>query len=258
MTLIPPLFADAASVPRRQEYKYFVPVSRLEYLRERFLRYMEHDPFCRAAERHAYSVRSIYLDTAAYRFYFEKIHGLKVRKKIRVRCYGETGTDASAFMEIKHKLNLFSYKDRAEIPYDYVSDVVDDAAIGPSLAASLNGHRPALEKFINHVVRLNLMPSVLVTYEREALVGVHEPDVRVTFDLNVRSLPQPDWRDMFREAHLRRVTDPWFILEIKFRNPLPFWMRQILRDYGLRRQAISKYCWGIDAWRFTEDVMGPY
>ena len=44
-----------------------------------------------------------------------------------------------------------------------------------------------LVKYIYLLKRLNLEPKALITYKREALQGLDDPRLRVTFDMNVRS-----------------------------------------------------------------------
>lgn len=242
---------------KRKEYKYYVPLERYMALRERFLNYMEHDPFCKDRPDNIYSVRSIYFDTPGLLFYYEKIDGQKIRKKLRVRSYNLQGEVDAAFLEIKRKIKNVIYKDRAGIPIGQTANLTNGARLSFYRDKPSIPEIAAMNKFVYLVKRLDLQPTVLITYEREALVGIDESNLRVTFDLNVRSFPDPSIDDLYREADLRTIADPWFILEIKFYGVMPLWTREIIYDFGLRKQAISKYCHGLDAWRPCEDVPGP-
>ena len=242
---------------KRKEYKYYVPIGRLEQLRERTLMHMEHDDFCKRRPSGHYSVRSIYFDTRRRLFYFEKLDGVKIRKKLRVRCYDAREDNPAAFLEIKRKYKNTIFKERAGVPITQTPNLTNGAHLTLSDEEPTYLQQAALDKFVYLIKRLNLEPTVLVTYEREAFRGIEEPDLRVTFDLNVRSYVTPDIDDLFREEDLRTFADPWFILEVKFYGKLPFWIRQMIRDLRLRRQSISKYCWGIDAWTPRVDVPGP-
>jgi hypothetical protein len=64
----------------KYEFKYIVPVSLLDELREAIRPYVDYDPFAAVMENHEYTVRSIYFDTARFDYYFEKIDGYKIRK----------------------------------------------------------------------------------------------------------------------------------------------------------------------------------
>ena len=85
----------------RFELKYLVPRSQLEAIREELTGRMEPDPH---AGPSGYGVWSVYYDTAQLRFYREKIEGLKFRRKLRIRRYGEAlgelSTDGPVSVEI--------------------------------------------------------------------------------------------------------------------------------------------------------------
>lgn len=194
-------------------------------------------------------VRSIYLDTSNLLFYYEKIDGQEYRKKLRVRVYDQLHEDSIAFLEIKRKLEDTIVKERALIDWPEAYKLGNGANI--KLArdkGETHAGRITRDRFIYLTKRLNLSPKALITYEREAFVDEENPDLRITFDLNVRSYYQPSFDQMFEERDLRSFTDPFFILEVKFSTVLPLWVREILRDYRLHQQSISKYCLGLETW----------
>ena len=234
---------------RRLEYKYFVPYEGLDPLRRRFLINMQHDAFARTMEQFRYTVRSIYLDTPRFLFYQEKIQGVKNRKKLRVRTYNTPIPDAVAFLEIKRKYTNVICKDRVSTSLSDVPRFLDEGECAPLLKED---HTPldveALQKFALYVNKLNLRPVVLVSYEREALEGLDDKRLRVTFDLNVRSYPYPDLDEIYREDDMNTINDRCFILEIKFDEWMPWWVRRIVSDFNLRQQPLSKYCEGLDRW----------
>jgi len=242
---------------KRKEYKYYVPVERNADLRERMLSHMEHDSFCKLKHNRMYSVRSIYFDTPGMLFYYEKIDGQKLRKKLRVRSYDARGEHEAAFLEIKRKIDNIIYKERAGVPIGQAANLTNGARLSLLRDKPSIPEQAALSKFVYLTKRLHLNPTVLITYEREAFVGLDDPNVRITFDCNLRSYNNPNIDDLFREEDLRTIAEPWFILEIKFYGRMPLWTRSIVREFGLRKQAISKYCNGLDVWRPSEDVAGP-
>ncbi len=231
----------------RKELKFYVPSQKIGPLRNYILRYMEYDPFCIGRPNMLYSVRSIYFDTPHYLFFFEKIGGIDKRKKLRIRTYNEPNEFAPAFLEIKNKFTDNIFKERAKVPLMNITEVLDgfDNETGENVSTA---SRKALNKFIFLVHGLNLIPRVLISYEREAFVGLDDPDVRITFDIDVRSYPNPSLDDFFREADLITISDPYFILEIKFFNRMPIWTRQLVSTFGLQQESISKYCNGLEAW----------
>jgi len=233
----------------RREYKYHIGYEKLSALRKSFLPFMRHDAFCAERSDQQYTVRSIYFDTHNLQFYNEKKMGIKIRKKLHIRVYDFPAKCHQAFLEIKNKREDTIFKERASIPGEHLAYF----AHNPHLLlkdnnGSANGGK-AIEKFIYFLYRLSLEPLVLVVYEREALTGLDDPSLRVTFDLNVRSYANPLVEEIFREEDLIEIDDKEFILEIKTYGKLPLWVRNIVRDYNLRLEAISKYCDGVDAGR---------
>jgi SPX domain protein involved in polyphosphate accumulation len=234
---------------RRKEYKYCIPVHELEPLRDRFLMHMVHDPFCDGKPDKCYSIRSIYFDTTHLRFYHEKAEGLKIRKKLRVRAYDERGENSAAFLEIKRKFGDEILKERARVPLEQAPNLLNGARINLMGNENNSREKSSLDNFIYLVKSLNLIPTLLVTYEREALFGKENPGFRVTFDHKIRSFPNPGIDELFREQDLKTYVDPFSVVEIKFSGQMPVWVREILRDYKLRQQSVSKYCLGLDAWK---------
>ncbi len=209
---------------------------------------MQHDDFSRKMPDRRYTVRSIYYDTRNFLFYYEKIQGLKTRKKLRIRTYNQPSNSSVGFFEIKRKFGSVIYKERMYVPLEQVTAVMDGDAGQEFIYKLPQLDRTVLGKFLLYYHKLLLEPKVLVTYEREALQGLDDQRLRVTFDLNVRSYAYPQWGDIFREADMQTINDQCFILEIKFDEWMPFWVRRIVSDYDLHNQSISKYCEGLENW----------
>jgi len=230
----------------RLEYKYKIPVSKLDLLRKRISAFVE--PDLQYHENSEYSVKSIYFDTSQLRFYNEKIEGLKDRRKIRIRWYNELNSQSVLFLEIKKKVINFISKNRAPVfannYNDFLSEKVNsdfvldgygcDNAIGDS------------EKFIHYLSSLSLRPIILIVYEREAFFSKFDNRLRITLDKNLR-YSFPDFFDMMvSEENFRYPMPIYFIMEIKFSNGFPKWLQQIISEFEILRTAISKYTICID------------
>jgi SPX domain protein involved in polyphosphate accumulation len=108
----------------KYEFKYIVPVSLMDELRDAIKPYVELDPYAAAMENHQYTVRSIYFDTAHFDYYYEKIDGYKIRKKIRIRGYNEKIGDSTVFMEIKRKFKEPIEKDREKLTFEVMKRLI--------------------------------------------------------------------------------------------------------------------------------------
>jgi len=80
----------------------------MEALRADILPHVNADP--NMGENREYTVRSIYYDSPAMDSYNEKIEGVKVRQKFRIRGYDSEEESQELFLEIKNKYNNFISK----------------------------------------------------------------------------------------------------------------------------------------------------
>ena len=99
----------------RYEIKYLAEERDVPRLREALAAHMAADEFSPVG---GYPVTSLYYDTRNLRFYWEKIEGLRFRRKLRVRLYGRPSeaTDATpVYVEIKQRVNRVTQKRRIQL-----------------------------------------------------------------------------------------------------------------------------------------------
>ncbi|MCC6395642.1 MAG: polyphosphate polymerase domain-containing protein [Bacteroidetes bacterium] len=228
----------------RLEFKYRVPVACLDRLRADVLRYLEPDPFAAARPNHEYTVRSVYLDSPDYGCYYEKLDGVRTRKKFRVRGYNEGGPGSQVFLEIKRKEENFIAKDRAMMPFSSLHEVLSDRLNTEKSVRELHTQRGP---FFYYYQLRRLEPKVLVVYDREPFECKFGSQLRVTFDKDLRSKVVTDTSRLFEVEGFRRQNAREFILEVKFYQVLPQWIKHVLEKYDLTRTAVSKYTSALDA-----------
>lgn len=233
----------------RYELKFRLPVALQTDLRRIAAPYMNLDPHALDRPQRRYTVRSIYFDSEDLLFYYDKLDSVKIRKKLRIRCYDRPEDAAPVFLEIKRKRGRRGYKERIAVPPNDLGRALKNDR---DLLAGLSfPERKLIERFNSIVTVKHLRPVVLVTYEREPMVGTDDNRIRMTFDQNIRSLIDPSIDQLFAEEPLRQFEEREFVLELKFDERMPRWMAQLMRDLDLRSHSYSKYCHGIDAWRHT-------
>lgn len=238
----------------RYEYKYIVHESKLESLREMVLPFVNLDEFIETSGNNQYSVRSVYFDTPRFDFYFEKIDGIKNRKKVRLRGYDKESADNTVFLEIKRKYEIPIVKYRAPIKFVDAIDMFKNTMINGHILKNdkfPKGYENS-QRFFFQVFSKNLRPVVLITYEREAYLSKFDKTVRVTFDKNLRSRAYPAIENIYSEDRLKRSLHNHFILEIKFNNHFPHWMSPVVARLGLHKQSASKYVISIDENRMVD------
>jgi SPX domain protein involved in polyphosphate accumulation len=227
---------------RRFEWKYRVPAELVSELTEALQPRTDADSHCVVSMDGAYPVRSLYYDTADLRFYHEKKDGVKVRRKLRVRNYG----DDLYFLEIKRKINKKVVKERVSLPRSEVSGALDGVDPAVVMLGRPDGDLQTLERFRFNMRSLGLIPTVLIAYRRRAWVGRLEPHLRITLDSDLRCHTQPVQDAIFEEIELRPFEERC-VLELKFDGRPPRWLMDLMSELQLKRESYSKYCEGIDS-----------
>ncbi len=227
----------------RFEYKFLVHNELRDTLRAELQPFVTPDNFVCAKAEKEYTVRSIYFDTRRFDFYHEKLEGLKVRKKLRLRGYDRREDRSVVFLEIKKKIGDHGFKHRAQLYYNDVEELFRSQNVERFL---LPGGDPARAqedagRFFYHVQRQALLPVVLITYDREAFQGKLESGLRITFDKRLRYRVYPGLEHLYEERDLQFVAPHHFILEIKFQSGFSTWLQAILKRHLLQRSGFSKY-----------------
>ncbi|RDG38592.1 polyphosphate polymerase domain-containing protein [Streptomyces corynorhini] len=228
----------------RYELKYLVPVDLAAAIRDELAERMDRDAHSPVG---GYGVWSLYYDTPQLRFYWEKIEGLKFRRKLRIRHYGDlTGVtdDAPVCVEIKQRVNRVTQKRRITLPYATARELVD----GRRLIDHAAKERAFVEEVLELVVRLDLRPMVITGYQREALVGRdQDTGLRVTFDRRVRGRDR-DF-DFTAEGAENRYTLPphLTVMEVKVNERTPYWITDLAARRDLNLVRVSKYVQSVEA-----------
>lgn len=227
----------------RYEYKYLVPNDKLEELRYAIAPFFRVDEYAADRNFQEYIVRSIYYDTPKLDDYRDKIEGLKIRKKIRIRAYNEPCPDNLVFLEVKRKYENHISKNRAPLLFSNLEEVLTSVEF-QNLLLKKRGYINTSDdaaKFFFHFRNKSSHSIVLVVYEREAFFSKFDSTLRVTFDKNLRSLPFPSIDDIYKNENLKPAMHGHFILEIKFYDGFPTWLQKILGGFNFQRKAVSKY-----------------
>lgn len=234
----------------RAELKYLFPVEMAPGIREFILNNAEADPFAARMPEYTYTVRSIYYDTRWLDFFHEKMDGEPYRKKLRVRSYNEYDPGKPAFLEIKRRHLNRIIKERVAVPLSQVETIHTKLVIPEAISGGSVPVRNALRKYIYNLSNLDLRPTALIVYEREAYMGLIDPGERATIDKNVRGCMYPELDDLFREQDLVPVISDNYILELKFDRFMPKWMCRLVKEFQLRNESVAKYCQGVS--RYVE------
>jgi hypothetical protein len=233
----------------RLEYKYLVSNNRLETLRDRILPYMDYDKYAQMRPEKEYVVRSIYFDSPNFDFYYEKLAGLQMRKKVRIRGYNELHARSLLFLEIKRKYESFISKNRATVLVNHAKELFQTGNIEKYVRTkhSLDGSIEDAKKFFYYLYHDSLKPVILILYNREAFWGKFNKNLRITFDKQLRSEPWVSIDDLFTDRYLKPAMRSHFIFEVKFYGGVPNWLMDIIKELNAQRLALSKYTICLDS-----------
>ena len=216
----------------RHELKYSITPAEYMALRGRLGVVMQPDPHT-GPDGH-YTIRSIYFDNFRDKALREKIDGVQVREKFRIRYYNDDLSYMTLEKKIKH--NDLCMKVDAPITEEECRMILS----GPD--ERMMEHKSQLVRELYCKMRYQqLKPRVLVSYTREPYV--YKPgNVRITFDSDIRTTL---FRRDFLEKDVRDIdacdVPGQMILEVKFDNCLPGIIACLIQTGTMRQQAFSKY-----------------
>jgi hypothetical protein len=211
---------------------------------------MKLDPH--VSNNYDYEVRSLYFDSNFQHSFMEKINGIAIRKKLRIRYYPDfvNAEGKFAFIEIKKKINENVAKSRVFVPLADAVKILDknsNEALKFFDCASGQDQQTLKEIWwLNK--RYNLKTSCIVSYKRRPFLSKLEKTFRLTFDTNV----------MVRNYNLNLnygggskyiIPRGICIMEVKFNNYIPKWAIKILQNNNCLQYKISKFASGVEKTR---------
>lgn len=203
-----------------------------------------------------HTISNIYFDTEQYDITRTSIEKPPYKEKLRVRSYGrpdpETG---SVFVELKKKYRHIVYKRRIVVSVPEARAFLLDGVLPGS-------SDPQITREIAHFMELHHpVPKVFLCYDRIALFGREDPDLRITFDTNLL------WREtdlsLCAGAYGTRILpEDQVLMEIKVPSAIPLWLAHALSQQQLYRTSFSKigacYTGFILPGKFSKKVVTQY
>lgn len=223
----------------RHELKYLIDERLHVEYRQRIQTVTELDT--NAGEGGRYTIRSLYFEDIWNTAYADKLSGVDARKKYRIRIYNYS--DSSIKLECKHKQVSYIHKESVDLSRDEYEQIT-----AGDYVFLLQRPEDLCQEFYLECMQRLLRPRVIVDYEREPYT-IDTGDVRVTFDLDVRSaLLSYDIFDPDLPT-IRALEPGKQVMEVKFTGFLPTAVKKLLADASSEYSAISKYVLCYDAAR---------
>lgn len=212
----------------RYEKKYMLTEEKYLRLMDVFKDKMEDDVFPRS------SICNIYFDTLNFELIRNSLDKPVYKEKLRMRSYGVPNKNSSVFVELKKKYDGVVYKRREKMN---ICDAENYLYFNNYPKNETQVIRE-IDWMMNHYK--NVIPSMYISYDRIAMRGIYDNDLRITFDKNILyrdedlDLKSGIWGD-------RVIREDEYLMEIKISGGMPFWLCRILTDLSIYPTSFSKY-----------------
>ena len=216
------------SVFKRYEKKYLVSAEQASSLMKCLLKHMRADDYGRT------TICSVYMDTPDFQLIRTSLEKPVYKEKLRLRTYGVPAAESPAYVEIKKKYKGVVYKRRISTAY-----ALAEAWLFHGLCVPTQGQ---IESEIAWFLKSyeNIAPAASICYDRVALYGLEDPQLRVTLDENIRYRTRD--LSLFCGSGGELLTAPGErLMEIKVAGGMPLWLAEALSELQIYPTSFSKY-----------------
>lgn len=212
----------------RHEYKHEISKSDMLVLRSRLSAVMKKDIHAIDGK---YFIRSLYFDNAQDKALTEKINGVNIREKFRIRYYNY---DTSVIhLEKKSKINGLCLKESTFLTKEMAQAIVDG-----DYSWMMDSGESLIQELYSKIISQGLRPKTIVDYVREPFI-FPAGNVRVTLDYNIRT--GINCTDFLNPDCVTAPTGDTIILEVKWDEYLPDIVRDAIQLPSCRTGTYSKY-----------------
>lgn len=189
--------------------------------------------------RTGYTIKNLYYDTDDYELIRASIQKPVYKEKLRLRTYHDMSMDQEAYIELKKKVEGIVYKRRLK------TTVLNGIAFlggGPVPNVSPES-RFTMDELQHFLGKYDVKPKALISYDRQCLHGISDPDFRLTFDsdLTYESLDNT-YELLLRNNVPRPIIEPdKIVMEIKTPTAIPVWLSKIMSELDIYPTSFSKY-----------------
>lgn len=222
------MIESSSNIPMRHELKHQISFLEDLVLVNKCRKIFHHDAH---AVNGSYMVNSLYFDTFDDSAYKDKINGVNIREKFRIRYYNN---DLSYIkLEKKFKKNGLCGKVSTRLSFDQTKALMDQ-----KIDWLIHSNDSLLIELYAKIKNQGLHPASVVTYKREPFVYPYD-NVRITFD---RYLATTHSIQSFLSIGSTMPLLPTItVLEVKYDRYLADVVRMILQVNNRRHGATSKY-----------------
>ena len=212
---------------RRYEKKYLLSGEQDRQLRAEIADRLRPDEYYKS------TVCSLYYDTDDYELIRHSIEKPLFKEKLRLRSYGVPEREGEVFVELKKKFKGVVYKRRTRMPAAEAQAWLAGTGSAPEDTQTCR----EIDWFLQ---RYKPVPKLYIACDREAFAAKDDPELRITFDRNIRW--REDELDLCAGTRGQLLTQPEQVLmEIKLQGAAPLWLAETLSRLMIFPVGFSKY-----------------
>lgn len=213
---------------QRYEKKYLLSERKYRQLRETLRNRFVPDEYGKS------TVCNVYFDTPDSRLVRTSIEGPVYKEKLRLRSYGIPRQDSTVFVELKKKYKGVVYKRRVDMPLNDAEQFLYERQ-RPQYLNQIGREIDWSLQYYDHI-----QPAMYLCYDRVALLGADDQNLRVTFDSRI----------LWRKGDLNLQAGAWGVpllpegrrlMEIKIPDAMPVWLADALDELEIYPTSFSKY-----------------
>ena len=226
---------------QRIETKYLMDEDQYQALRKRLEGMAEVDQYGETP------ILNIYFDTPDYRLIRTSLEKPAYKEKLRLRSYGVPQDDTQAFIEIKKKFKGVVYKRRIGMPYE--------ESLRYLLERQPVGKPSQISQEIDYFMKFykGIRPAMAVSYDRIAMFGTTDQNLRITFDRNIRW--RVDHMDLKEGNVGQDILEPGqHLMELKIAGAMSTELAEILSELNIYQVSFSKYGRGYVDYMYQTNV----
>lgn len=217
----------AQEVFERIEKKYLITINQYNELISLLITRMNPDQYGK------HTIHNIYFDTPDYQMIRKSLEKPLYKEKIRLRSYGTPSEGDTVFIELKKKYNGVVYKRRIPMSLRNARKYM--------YYGIRTGEDSQILKEIDYAMHFyQAKPMAYVAYERIAFSEKEHPELRMTFDMNIRA--RSSELELEKDDYGYPLLQPGqMLMEIKIPGAMPVWMSRVLAEIGIFPVTYSKY-----------------
>lgn len=225
----------AIEVFNRYEHKYLLDSDTYKSVIAEMDKHMELDAY--NIGHKPYTIANIYYDTDDDYLIRNSLAKPEYKEKLRLRSYGVPEKDGLVYLEIKKKYRGLVNKRRTTLMLNEAYDFVKSGE-QPQKQSYMNGQ--VLDEITYFPHNYKLKPKLYLAYDRIAYFEKGNPDLRISFDMNIRTR-RCDVRLEDGDYGEKLIADGIYLMEIKTAMAKPLWLTKLLTELNIHRSNFSKY-----------------